>query len=83
MLGKLSRRDFTARLLATVALPRLTLAQSNRDSLRFGVFSLFEPQHLMLQSAQPLLFHLDRSLVLIRPKPPQPVSTPLPANVSK
>ena len=82
MLGKLSRRDFTARLLATVALPRLTLAQSNRDTPRFGVFSLFEPQHLMLQSAQPLL-HLDRSLVLIRPKPPQPVSTPLPANVSK
>jgi stage II sporulation protein D len=70
MRGNLSRRDFTASLLATVALPRLALAQSNRDSLRFGVFFLFEPQHLTLQSAQPLLFHLDGSLVLVRPEAP-------------
>jgi hypothetical protein len=68
--GNLSRRDFTAGLLAVVALPRLTLAQNNREYIRFGVFSLFEPQQLLLQSAQPLLLHLDGSLLLIRPEAP-------------
>ena len=68
--SKLSRRDFTTRLLAAAAIPRLALTQTNRDSPRFGVFSLFEPQHLQLQSAQPLLFHLDRSFVLVQPEAP-------------
>jgi len=68
--GKLSRRDFTASLLAAVASPRLTLPQNNREYIRFGVFSLFEPRQLLLQSAQPLLLHLDRSLLLIRPEAP-------------
>jgi peptidoglycan hydrolase-like amidase len=68
--SKLSRRDFTARLLAAVASPPLTLAQNNREHIRFGVFSLFEPQQLLLQSAQPLLLHLDRNLILIRPEDP-------------
>jgi hypothetical protein len=70
MNGKLSRRDFTASLLATIALPQVSLAQSNRESIRFGVFSLFEPQQLLLQSAEPLLFHLDQSLLLIGPEAP-------------
>jgi stage II sporulation protein D len=68
MRGKLTRRCFTASLLAAVASPRLTLAQNTREYLRFGVFSLFEPQQLLLQSAQPLLLHLDRNLHLIRPE---------------
>lgn len=65
---KLSRRDFTVSLLGAIASPRISLAQRNRDSIRFGVFSLFEPQQLLLQSAQPLLFHLDQSLLLVDPE---------------
>jgi Stage II sporulation protein len=70
MNAKLSRRHFTASLLAAMASPRVSLAQSNRDSIRFGVFSLFAPQQLLLQSAHPLLFHLDQSLLLVGPEAP-------------
>ena len=68
--GNLSRRDFSASLLAMFALPRFALAQRDREYISFGVFSLFEPQQLLLQSAQPLLLHLDRSLLLTRPEAP-------------
>jgi peptidoglycan hydrolase-like amidase len=70
MPANLTRRDFSAALLVAAALPRLALAQTTPKALRFGVFSLFQPQQLLLESAQPLLLHLDATLLLVSPEAP-------------
>jgi peptidoglycan hydrolase-like amidase len=68
--ASLNRRHFIAGLAAVVTLPRLAFAQVSRQTLRFGVFSLFAPQSLLVESAQSLLLHLDRQLVLVSPTAP-------------
>jgi peptidoglycan hydrolase-like amidase len=67
---KLSRRHFATGLIVAAAAPRMVFAQSDRGTRRFGVFSLFAPQRLLLESSQPLLLHLDRQLVLVSPEAP-------------
>lgn len=68
MSRKVTRRDFAAGLIAVMALPRVAFPQAARETRRFGVFSLFAPQRLLLESTHPLLLHLDRQLVLIAPE---------------
>ncbi len=66
----LTRRHFVAGLAGVAVLPRIAFAQASREMLRFGVFSLFAPQRLLVESAQPLLLHLDGRLVLVSPTAP-------------
>ncbi len=66
----LTRRRFASGLAAAMALPRLASAQSTSATRRFGVFSLFAPQRLLLESTQSLLLHLDRQMILVQPESP-------------
>jgi peptidoglycan hydrolase-like amidase len=66
----LTRRHFTATLLAAATFPRRSFAQTTSKTLRFGVFSLFHPQQLLIDSSQPLLLHLDTTLLLVAPETP-------------
>jgi stage II sporulation protein D len=67
-----TRRHFTRSFAAALTLPRLSaLAQlAPQPTLRFSVFSLFQPQRLTIHSTEPLLLRLDQ-------QPPQPI----PANM--
>ena len=70
MRSDLTRRSFASGLVAAMALPRLALAQSSNETRRFGVFSLFAPQGLLVESTQPLLLHFDRQMILVQPESP-------------
>jgi len=68
MRANLNRRDFTASLLAAATLPHAAFAQATPITRRFGVFSLFHPQQLLIQSTQPTLLHLNNTLHMVPPQ---------------
>jgi len=65
--SKLTRRQFTAGAAALLACPGKLRADISPRLIRFGVFSLFEPRELTLQSAESMLLRLDDRQYVLAP----------------
>lgn len=62
----ISRREFTRAFAAALLCPGLGLGQQRR-AYRFGVFTLFEPQQIVVSPAEQVLLHADNGQQIITP----------------